>query len=294
MTQLREKRERNDPPVRKLSNLILYSSLWISACAAALVTFTYDVTGSGEHPRMYAGFVFCGTLVLYTVHRLVGLERVKQFRDQGRFAIIEQYKSHILLYGFLGAVGGLYFLIHLSWTVVLWLLLPAFVSMMYVVPLGKYRRWRDYPMIKIFLIAAVWSLLTGVIPYVQTGMATLPTTLLVFGERASFIFALTIPFDIRDIYVDKASDVPTIPSSIGIRGAKVLALAVMMIWAACILVLIGVHIYQSNLLVPFLVCWLIAVLLIWNALPGMDDHYYSGLVDGMMFLLAFLYWVWAG
>ncbi len=277
--------------IRKLSNLILYSSLWIGACAAALVTFTYDVTGSGIGLDAYVGFVFCGTLVLYAIHRLTGIKRVKVFEYHGRFAVIRKYRSHIIIYGLIGAVGACYFLIHLPMNIIWWLILPGVISFMYVVPLGKQKRWRDYALVKIFLVSSVWSTLTGLIPFVHTGLVDYSSATLLFFERALFIFAIAIPFDIRDMYVDDSSGLKTLPQVIGIRRSKILALILLCISAALTFLLIYLHIYDQRLICPYLIVFVVTCILIWKSQTDMDDHYYSGLLDGTMFLLAFVYWV---
>lgn len=277
--------------IRKLSNLILYSSLWIATCAAALVTFTYDVTGSGLGLDAYVGFVFCGTLVIYAVHRLSGIERVKAYEYLGRFAVIREYRRHIVIYGVIGTAGAMYFQFHLPMHLIWWLILPGVISFMYVVPLKKIKRWRDYPLVKIFLISAVWSALTGLIPFVHTGRAEVLSGTLLFFERAFFIFAITIPFDIRDMYVDDTSGLKTLPQVIGIRRAKLLALIILTISAFLTFILISLHVYDQRLILPYAICLLITAFLIRNAQTEMDDYYYSGLLDGTMFLVAFGYWV---
>jgi len=280
-----------DSFIRKLSNLILYSSVWIGACSAALVTFTYDVTGSGILLDPYVGLVFCGTLVLYTMHHLSGIERLRKHTEAGRFAIIREYRSHILIYGIIGAAGGLYFLSALSVHLIAWLIVPGVLSFLYVVPLGKRKRWRDYHLVKIFLISGVWATLTGLIPFVHTEMATWTSGIILFFERVLFIFAITIPFDIRDIHIDEKTDLTTLPMVIGIRRSKVLALVVLGISALFTYVLIWQNVYDVRLMVPYAICLCITAILIWNSKPDLDDHYYSGLLDGTMFLLGFGYWI---
>jgi 4-hydroxybenzoate polyprenyltransferase len=278
--------------IRKLSNLILYSSLWIGACAAALVTFTYDVTDSGLGTDAYFGFVFCGTVVLYAMHRLAGIERVKAYAYLGRFSVIREYRSHIMIYGVIASAGAFYFFLHLPIKVIWWLVLPGVISILYVVPLGKRKRWRDYSLVKIFLISVVWSALTGLIPFVHSGHAEWTSGALLFIERALFIFAITIPFDIRDIYVDDTSGLRTLPQVIGVRRSKLLAILILGISAMLTFVLIAMEVYDLRLVIPYLICWCIAAVLIWKSQIEMDDHYYSGLLDGTMFLLPFAYWVW--
>jgi 4-hydroxybenzoate polyprenyltransferase len=277
--------------IRKLTDLILYSSFWISACAAALVSFTYDVTGRGIQLDAYVGFVFCGTLVIYAIHRLTGIEHVKQFQDQGRFAVIRRYRSHILIYGIIAVLGACYFLTQMSWSLIWWLAIPALLSFLYVAPLGRLGRLRDIPLVKIFLISGVWAALTGLIPFVHTGLGTPMSGSLLFFERALFIFAITIPFDIRDIHVDATSDLRTLPQAIGIRKSKVLALALLGVSAMLTCALIRMEVYNPDLYLPYFICAAITAFLIWFSLPALDDYYFSGLLDGTMFLLPFLYWV---
>lgn len=280
--------------VRKLSNFILYSSLWVSACAGALVIYTYDITDSHIPPGIYTAFVMCATLALYAAHRILGMERVKKFKDMGRFAVIAEHKTHIVIYGVLGAAGAAYFLLRLDHVIQLWLLLPALISFLYVVPVGWRYRLRDVPLIKIFLVAVVWATFTGLIPYIHTGIATPAAAVAVLAERATFIFAITIPFDIRDIHVDSSVGLRTLPHALGVSRAKKLAIGVYVISALLCAILITNGIYRHDLIWPYALSWLITAGLILGAQPGMDDHYFSGLLDGTMFILPFLYWLIAG
>jgi len=278
--------------IRKLTDLILYSSLWIGACATALVVFTYDVTGSALGIDPYAGFVFCGTLVIYAIHRVSGMVRVRPYRDQGRFAVIRKYRSHILVYSGIAAIGGCYFILQLPFDTLKWLALPVLLSFLYVTPLGRFRRLRDVPFIKIFIISTVWAALTGLIPFLRTGQAEFWSASILFAERTLFIFAITIPFDIRDTAVDLSSGLRTLPITVGVRKSKLLATGALAISATLTGILMTTGVYDHKLIAPFLLCTGVTTWLILNARIEMDDYYYSGLLDGTMFLLAFLYWLW--
>ena len=151
--------------LRKFSDLILYSSLWIAFCAAAQVQLTYELIGSAQGIDAYTLFVLASTLALYCVHRLIGIPRVQAFEHEGRFAIIRKYKNHIITYCILGLIASFVFALKLSYSTWLLLALPVLVSAAYVVPLGnKGKRLRDFPFIKIFIIAISWSLLTTTVP----------------------------------------------------------------------------------------------------------------------------------
>ena len=100
-------------------------------------------------------------------------------------------------------------------------LLPfALITIFYSLPVFKKEknifRLREIPVIKIFLIAFVWSAATIFLPVIlsEENYDKLHVTLM-FIERFAFIFAITIPFDIRDIQDDKESGLKTIPILIG-------------------------------------------------------------------------------
>jgi 4-hydroxybenzoate polyprenyltransferase len=277
--------------VRQISGFVLYSSIWVSACAGALVIYTYDITGYGQFPDLYTGFVMCATLTLYAMHHLMGISRVKQYGYLDRFAAVSSHWKHIVIFGLAGVTGTLIFLVRLPVSAYLWLALPLIVSFFYVVPVGG-RRWRDISVVKIFLIAVVWASLTGMIPYFIAGGSDTAGGIFILCERSAFIFAITVPFDIRDIHVDRISGLRTLPHVLGVRKARMLAVGIYLLSAVLCAILIIRGTYPLNLAIPYAASWIIAVLLILGSKPEMDDHYYSGLVDGTMFLLPFFYWLW--
>lgn len=278
--------------IRKLSNLILYSSLWIALCAGAQVQYTYDVTGHVRGLDAFTGFVITATIALYSVHRIVGIRKVSRLSEQGRFAIILRYKSHIVLYGIAGACLALYFATRLPVVTLGFLLIPTVFSGAYVLPVNRnWMRIRDYPYVKIFVLSACWALITGVAPLIHTRHPFDLDMGLVFAERFLFVMAISLPFDIRDIYVDEVSDLRTIPQRLGVGVSKWLAAGSLALSALCVWFLISRGFYAESLPPAYGIFIVITTALIAGSKPGLDDHYYSGLLDGTMFLLPFLFWI---
>ncbi|MDX1477724.1 MAG: hypothetical protein R3301_08435 [Saprospiraceae bacterium] len=278
--------------VRKLSNLILYSSLWIALCAAAQVQLTYDLVFIDAGLDGYTLFVLSSTLVLYSVHRLVGMRRVQAFAHLGRFAVIRQYRSHILFYGVCAAIAAVALAFQLPLRTWIFLCLPVAISAAYVLPVKPGGlRLRDIPLIKIFLIAASWSLITTTVPLLHQHY-TGNHLAMIFAERFLFVVAITIPFDIRDYPVDQQSRLTTLPHVMGIRASKLLALILLGLSFVSVLILCRTGAYDVRYLLPAGAVYMLTAALIAGARPEMDDHYYSGLLDGVLFLLPFLLWVW--
>lgn len=272
--------------LQKLFNFLLYSNIYIALCALAA---TWQTTYLLEFPlSLHAPiypFVFFATWLIYALHRLLSLRKLPEALKIERFQVIGHYQKHIWIYAAFAALGTAWFFFQLHWKSQLLLCLPALLSLGYVLPfLGKQkRRLRDIHFIKIFLVAFVWAAVTGLLPAVEAN-APLDTTLwLLVVERTCFVFAITLPFDIRDLELDQKNRVKTIPAVIGVSKTLYLAWGLLAIAAliACYLYPIG----QASML---LLSFLIGALLIGYAPKQQHDYYFSALIDGLLWLQALL------
>ena len=103
-------------------------------------------------------------------------------------------------------------------------------------------------------------------------------------ERAFFIFAISLPFDIRDLEVDAYNQVKTLPAQLGRRRTKALALACLLAMAALAGVNYHIDVYSSGTFSALLLSGLAAFALICFADKVKHDYYFSGLIDGVMVL----------
>ncbi|NJN33941.1 MAG: UbiA family prenyltransferase [Saprospiraceae bacterium] len=94
------------------------------------------------------------------------------------------------------------------------------VSLLYILPIFKGRRLRDFSYLKIILISLTWASVVVWIPTAAVGRGFSVIEVLLFLEKMAFIFAITLPFDIRDSTSDAAAGVKTIPLSIGVEKTK--------------------------------------------------------------------------
>ena len=95
--------------LQPLINLLLYSNFWIAICAASMVWSTQLVLTGRFQLHPLGAFVFFATLLLYALHRLVGLSRAEGFKDKGRYFVIERFQTHIGLYALLAGLATLWF-----------------------------------------------------------------------------------------------------------------------------------------------------------------------------------------
>ncbi len=279
----------------KFIDLILYSNLWIALAALAMAMQSQIFLFGRVRYDPYLPFLFCGTLFLYAIHRIVGLQKAEPFQQEGRYKVIATFKRHIQLYAGISALVGAYFFFQLDFTFQLSLFTPAILSLAYVIPLfaGK-KRLRDFHFIKIFLIALVWTWLTVVMPSLYYGLALQLCTILMVLERLCFVFAITLPFDIRDLEIDRFNKVKTIPFRLGIRKSKAIALVAL----AMALFFTWLNYYTMGIsLMQWLAYGLSCLLTGWlilNSKTSQHDYYYTGLVDGTMILQAVLVFSFSG
>ena len=232
----------------------------------------------------FIGLVFSSTLFIYSLHRVVGLNKLKKdSQKKGRYITIINYKNHILVYTVISILVMVYCLSHMElWTLVLFI--PAgIVSTLYTLPVfGEGKRLRDFNFIKILLIALVWAYVASVIPMHLMNNSDVPLTILSFSERFVYLLLITLPFDVRDLDIDKSIGVKTLPAALGLSKTKVLIDVLCGLGLVCLLLMYGMHLidFKSTLALAlvYLLSWL-AINWAWNKA---SDYYYSGLLDGLL------------
>ena len=270
---------------------MLYSNLWIALNATAQVLQTQYLLEGRFRFTPIIGLVFFGTLFIYAIHRVNGLGQLAPFTSAGRFKIISEHKRHILIYALIGLVGGAVFFFFLPWRIQWMLGLPGVIALGYVIPLGKSgKRLRDLHFIKIFLIAIVWGWLTVWVPAAELGVTWDLSTLWMALERSAFIFAITVPFDIRDLEVDQHTEVKTLPSTLGTNSAILLAIFALLAMVAFAGWNAYVGWYPSGAWLGLTLSALSSLALILYSRRAKHDYYFSGLLDGTMIIQFFLVW----
>lgn len=146
---------------------------------------------------------------------------------------------------------------------------------------------RHVPGLKPFLITLVWTLSCVLLPVLEaqdmhlTSISMRDTTILI-AKRFLFIGALTIPFDIRDLFADKQTGLKTIPVAWGERNANLFCQALL----AGYLVLL--FMFRNNgFTVDFWALTITVVLtgwLIFRSKWEKNEYYYFFYMDGVLIL----------
>ena len=280
--------------LRPVIDLVLYGNFWIALCAVAMTLQTQYIALESIYWTPFLALVGFSTLMIYAIHRYIGLKKVRIFTDTGRYSVIEKFKKHILFYAAIGGVGATISFFLLSTKMQIALVLPGLISLGYVIPiLGGKKRLRDINQIKIYLIAVVWAWITVVLPILDAGKLGIENskTILLFLERMLFVFAITLPFDIRDLKVDGHTGVSTIPSQIGITKTKKLASIVLFIVLSLAAINFLLDHYTMSIFIAMAISCAVTNQLIQKCDTVRNDYYFTGLIDGTMifqFILIFV------
>ncbi len=260
---------------------LFYGHFWIASCALAMYWQSCLLLGGDIRLNATAVFLFGGTLTLYGLHRLIGLRFVTGSEITSRFDIIAQINLEIFAYTLLGGLMAGISFFYLPGRLQFHLLLPALLALAYALPVFRKKRLRDFPYIKIFLIALVWTWLTAWLPALEFGRTSAASTWWMLAERSLFIFGITLPFDLRDRQTDTAAGISTLPSIIDVRPLGTLAL---LLAIACATANLQSGLYSPGDRTAIAISCLIAILLLWLSPNIKHDYFFTGLVDGLMIL----------
>jgi 4-hydroxybenzoate polyprenyltransferase len=151
-------------------------------------------------------------------------------------------------------------------------------------PNGKPLRNRHW--FKTLVVPLVWVFVTVVLP----GIAV-PTSPILLGmlalERFCFIFAITVPFDLRDAETDAAQGIKTIANQYEARSATRIALIVLAVGYLIFvsMFLLRAHVQAESgqvLLVVATMIYTLAAALVWRLRTLHHDYWYSGVLDGLL------------
>ena len=272
--------------MKKIADFLIYSNLWIAMCAVAMLWQTEWLLTQHLFLDSLTGFVFFSTLFLYAIHRLTGVKKLDINLFNPRFETIRKFDTHILLYACIGLLGTIYYFFQFDISFQIKLFIPSLLSLGYVIPFirGK-KRLRDLNYVKIALISIVWSWITVIIPIYYYPQLTF-TRIIIYMTlaRAIFVFAITLPFDIRDLSIDKSQNVATIPLTFGLNATKKIGYYSLIVLGVFYALIFKNGVYSPLQFSGMLIFIGIIFLLIYKSHEKRHDYFFSFLVDGTMIL----------
>ncbi len=272
--------------ILNLFYFLLNTNIYISLAAVFLTLETQVQLGMKPQLHPYLFIIFFATLFEYNLHRLITVITKHEALNDKKHKWIKQHLRLFYLLVIISVLGFLCTLFLAKKEVLITLAPIGVLTLFYSLPIFKNKkhhfRLREIPGLKIFLIAFVWSAVTILLPIIQSGNSyNIRHVLILFMERFFFIFAITIPFDIRDMGADSRAGLKTIPLVIGESKALIIAnISLLLFLMLCIF-----H-YQNTDLVFILPAFIVSAISTFivanNKRIKMISYYHYGILDGTL------------
>lgn len=271
-------------------DFLLFSNLFIAFCAVAQGLVTYYLLKLPADTYVLS-FLFFATLAIYNLSMLLAKPKAPQ---KSPFKRVQWIFAHHRLTISITLISALCLiplgLLYLSFQAKLLMVFIGLIAISYNIPFlsvnDKKIGLRNIPGIKLFLIGFVWSVSCVLLPIVEIennyGIPiALSEVLLLVAKRFLFICAITIPFDIRDLYQDKYYELKTIPVIFGEKKAWIFCQALLFAY------LVLLFLFAKSISYDTIGLTLTIVLtgwLIFKSNLKRNEYYYFLFLDGTMVL----------
>lgn len=267
---------------------VVFTNVYVALCGAALTAATYALLGLPPRFDATAWLVFCCTLMIYNLDRLV--EPNPGGSEHERW--VESHRRPLWALTLISGFGATVFTTTLSTAAMVSLLIAGIVAVGYCLPVvylrGRWRRLKALPGAKLMLIALVWTYATAGLPMLNSGVVLDGQAIAILLARALFIAAVALPFDLPDMQRDQRSGIATLPILFGVKATR--SIALLLIGASTLLSLLNPWPHAAALLISCAcVAGLITVLR-----PDRGVFYFMVALDGMLLVQAGFLWAGAG
>lgn len=270
-------------------DFLLFSNIFIALCAVAQGLVTYQLLDL--RPQKYIlALLFFSTLAQYNFSILLSKPKNPQNSPFRRVKWIFSHYRLMISLTIISVLSLIPLFLFLSLSSQILLFFLAVLSIAYGLPIfslhDKKFGLRNIPGIKLFLIATVWSLSTVLLPILEldsSNLFHLPSgdTMILVAKRFLFVAAITIPFDIRDLFQDRSQALKTIPVMLGEKKAYLFCQGLL------ILYLVLLFLFRESFDRNFMALALTIILsgwLIFKSNLKRNEYYYFLFLDGTMIL----------
>lgn len=270
------------------TKVFFQSNIFISLAAVSLTMETQVQLGMKPHWQPYLLFIFFAVLFEYNLHRLLSVMVDGETSNRLKSGTRKEINFLVFASGAGLFISGFFVKGEILVAFIPLALLTILYSILIFGNKNDRFGFRRIPFLKIFLIAFVWSFSTVLPPFIQfPENFDMIHAALIIVERFFFIFAIAIPFDIRDMEADRCVGLKTIPLLLNENKAITLSYLSLLVFF-----LISFFHYH------FLSDWFIIGALGVSALSTYvfirmknfrnRNWYYSGILDGTIILQGLL------
>jgi len=229
-----------------LQRALLLTNIYVSLGAGCLSYACSKLQGFSQ----FFPYVLIAILYVQSMHILAHLtgSKADQYNDPARASFYEKYKRLLTVLALAAGGAGLVIAFTLGLFPFLLLLVMSLLGLSYnriLVPKritsARYRRIRDIPGSKTFLIAMAWGIVTALLTPLSLSDKPHWITGLIFLWAAGLVFARSVFFDILDMQGDRIVGKETIAILLGEKRSLRLLKIILIILMAALFILSAFH-----------------------------------------------------
>lgn len=267
---------------KRLYDFILFGNIYVALGAACLIQSTSIQLGLNNHLIYYSALSFFATLFIYNLQRIFySPQKDKSLLSIRRKWVFENQFSIKLLciIGFLGVAFTFFFN---DYKIIYYLSPLLLLSIAYFLPFIKLRQ---NPWFKLLTLAIVWTTVTAIVPATLCNMDLFSANFILhFCVRLTFMIAICIPFDIRDIEIDKKEKIFTVSQKLGENKTRWIAFLFMILNVFLIVAEFQAGILSEKIFIALLISAIINSILVYMSSSKRSEYFYTALLDGTMIL----------
>ena len=267
---------------RKFGDWIVFSNLFIAACAVVMVLQTDQMFLKTSSNLYYLGFVFFASICSYNFHWWLTPHSVIR---SPRIDWAMRYRYVHLILFIAGLAGAAYFFFFLLpyWPGLMATAIATFLYSAPKIPHPLFRSLRKVALGKTIFLSFVWMNVTTILPLWISGVEWRTDMWLFIVSRYFMIYAVCILFDYRDREDDKKEGVRSLVTYLGPRSIFFLFLFSVIVYSVTSLLLLNYD-YPFYLVVILLLPAILLIALYRYATKHFSDFFYYVVLDGMMAL----------
>ncbi len=265
--------------LKKGADFVLFGNVFIAVCSSFLI-YSTSIQLQLYNTCYYSILVFFATLFIYNLQRVfykkVSNENLVSVRRKWIFENQEAVKW-LAFIGFL----GVFILFFLNVYKIIFYLSPfLFISLFYFFPFIKLRKKAWF---KLIILSSVWTMVTAVVPILLNNIElNEENTILHIVTRFCFMIAICIPFDIRDLQVDKSEEISTLPILYGENKSRWLAVVFMLVYMALIFEEYIIGMFHGRIVIALFISAIINTVLVFITNSKRSEYFFTAVLDGTM------------
>ncbi len=270
----------------------------MALCAVAQALLTMQLIGSKAFYPLLA-LLLASTLCIYNFSIFLSKPKTPEKSSYKRVRWFFSHHRLMVSITIISALSLLPLFLMLSFKSKLLLIFLAILSFGYSMPLFSVGNQkfglRNIPGLKSLLITTVWTISCVLLPILEAesnhlANVSIRDTTILIAKRFLFISALTIPFDIRDLFQDRQLGLKSIPVVLGERKAYLFCQLLLAGYMVLLFMFKGNGFSHDFFALGFTV--VVTGWLIFKSEWQKDEYYYFLYMDGMLilqylFLMAF-------